>query len=993
MSVEPKNVSSSFAEQLSSFDDKLHATASNAEMLAGIRQGIDRLLKTSGNSEAEIREVLQEQYDAGALRKETFQLVKSMLDRYATENMPTNPGPDDPLPIVRSASISASATLPVPIMPKTAPANAKPPVAVPSKTVIDNTVPPIGGPPKTAPADIVPPIGGPPKTVPVNKAPPVPAPPKTAPVNKTPPVPAPPKTAPVNKVPPVPAPPKTAPAVVPTQALVPVMPIGKAVQNDGDFGATAIIANEFSPQNPSESQVQVGSLLRDRFLLQEKIAGGSMGVVYKAMDRRLAETGSNDHWVAIKVLSPKLAGNVEALRALQQEAAKGRCLVHPNIVQFVDLDRDDKVYFLIMEWLEGRTLAEILDSKDASIINQDAALRITRQIGAALDYAHSRGIVHADIKPGNVMILPNGDAKLFDFGIARVRQQHVDTQFDPGVLGAMTPAYSSMQVLTGEEPVASDDVFSLSCLLYRLLAGYRVFGPRNAAEASEEGMKPQRLNGLNDSQWGSLKKGLSYSRVARFSSVREFIDALEKDNTEPFIVEDEPARVVEVIERPAGGKWVGVFLLLAGLAAIAAAYQFGYLDALIGRSAFPDAVATTAPRTIENNSSTIVIPDETLPAELLEMIESDAESVSGRNAVGAGSGPDVETPDAVSEPNSEVTSALLEPLSEETSSAVEAEPEAASTAIQTGPEAVSAIIPVGSEATAERDEPQLAEAEAAVPEAVVEQITAIENALASTDPLSRDFATLPPPTEVIPFSPRGGNVKPVNVTIREGGPAFIIDFVRGSGLSEPLTLRLEEVGFSGDRSPWEAGEYVLSNSGMIHFPAGQSRGRITLTLASDALREPDQQSTLRLRDTGLAESELAVVNVTIEDDDQRSFEARLPRNTISFAMNNISVSEADSAVQMDLVRFNPDGSSVDVQFRVNDISAHDGQDYFGPGAHLISFGPGQRSARLLIPLVQDAEIEGDESFIVELVTNANGGAAGVDQRVRVTIRDDDSQIF
>ena len=128
------------------------------------------------------------------------------------------------------------------------------------------------------------------------------------------------------------------------------------------------------PDLSAESRVQVGSLLRDRFLLQEKISGGSMGVVYKAMDRRLAEAGSKDHWVAVKVLSPKLAANGQALRALQQEAAKGRCLVHPNIVRFVDLDRDDDLYFLIMEWLEGRTLADILDSKDASVIDNEAAL-------------------------------------------------------------------------------------------------------------------------------------------------------------------------------------------------------------------------------------------------------------------------------------------------------------------------------------------------------------------------------------------------------------------------------------------------------------------------------------------------------------------------------------------------------------------------------------------------------------------------------------------
>ena len=126
------------------------------------------------------------------------------------------------------------------------------------------------------------------------------------------------------------------------------------------------------------------------------------------------------------------------------------------------------------------------------------------------------------------MLLPSGEVKLFDFGIARVRQKQSNGQLDldAGVPGAVTAAYSSMQVLTGEEPTASDDVFSLGCLLYRLIAGYRVFGPRDAAEAADTGMEPQRLQGLDDAEWAALRKALSYSRVSRFSSPREFVNAL-----------------------------------------------------------------------------------------------------------------------------------------------------------------------------------------------------------------------------------------------------------------------------------------------------------------------------------------------------------------------------------------------------------------------------------------------------------------------------------
>ena len=193
------------------------------------------------------------------------------------------------------------------------------------------------------------------------------------------------------------------------------------------MSSTVVLPEDSAGQPASaDARVQPGSILRDRFMLQEQISGGAMGVVYKAMDRRLAEAGEDTASVAIKILSPQLSQSGLALRALQQEAAKGRCLVHPNIVRFVDFDRDDDLHFIVMEWLEGRTLADILDSPDSRSIDTERSFQIVRQIGKALDYAHRCGIVHADVKPGNIMIMPNGDAKLFDFGVARVRQKQLD---------------------------------------------------------------------------------------------------------------------------------------------------------------------------------------------------------------------------------------------------------------------------------------------------------------------------------------------------------------------------------------------------------------------------------------------------------------------------------------------------------------------------------------------------------------------------------------
>ncbi|MCP5089814.1 MAG: protein kinase [Gammaproteobacteria bacterium] len=659
------------------------------------------------------------------------------------------------------------------------------------------------------------------------------------------------------------------------------------------FGSTTVIPNDALPVVTAESRVQVGSLLRDRFLLKERISGGSMGVVYKALDRRLAEAEAEDPWVAIKVLSPQLAENGQALRALQQEAAKGRCLIHENIVRFIDLDRDDDLYYLVMEWLEGRTLANILDSTDAGSIDHDAAFRIVNQVGDALAYAHRCGIVHADVKPANIMIMPNGDARLFDFGVARVRQQQPGPDFDPGVLGAMSPAYSSMQVLTGEEPVASDDVFSLGCLLYRLIAGHRVFGPRNAAEASQEGMKPQRPQGLSDGQWSALKKALSYARVTRFGSITEFADALHFDGKDTVSFDLPEARTVEK-SRGVGKSLAAAILLLGGLGIVL--FRFDLLDPWLNE--FSD-------RFIDDSALGEIVPIAPPIADFEQ----------------------IEQPDAAPEPE-------------------------------------------------------------------IEEIVVPELAPLETAPLEEplvDFSSLPPADVEVAFQMGNVAAERFKATLREDGDPVIVDFVRQGRLDLPLALKLDEVGFSGNRSPWGSRQYSLSDSGIVRFREGQDRSRIVLTMASDPLREADQLSTLRLRELDFAASELAVLDVALEDDDQRAFESQLPVNTIAFAASQASIRESDPAVQIDVVRFNPDDSRISVAYEVNDITATENEDYFAPGDYSFTFGPGQRSARLLIPLVQDALIEGDEAFVLQLAEKNDFAVKDVYQRIVVMIRDDEPQ--
>ncbi|HWM29816.1 MAG TPA: protein kinase [Woeseiaceae bacterium] len=724
--------------------------------------------------------------------------------------------------------------------------------------------------------------------------------------------------------------------------------------DEDSFRRTTVIAGSADEEDARQDHLQIGSVLRDRFLLQQRVSGGSMGVVYKAHDRRMAEADGFDPWVAIKVLSPKLSRNAHALRALQQEASKGRCLSHPNIVRFIDLDRDDDVYFIVMEWLEGRSLAAILDENKNRKIDLKTSLDIIRQVALALDYAHRCGVVHADVKPANIMLTPSGQVKLFDFGIARIRQKQHDSRdsFDPGVLGAVTPAYSSMQVLTGEDPVPADDVFSLGCLMYRLVAGHRVFGPRNAAEAAEQGMEPQRPQGLTDAQWRALKKSLAYSRVARFSTPAEFLQALEAEDgptyappEQTFEPEFDGPVLVEPKPRPPehrqywGAAIVFLVLVAGALALVSQPDLFAKLQASI-QSLFG------------SESSTIDIEDEppavTDAADEGESIAPSADegSQDTQPAGTSGIAVDEQAPDDglvdpfVADPDASPAEGPGEPLIE-------------------GP-----IGPDGQPAG-----PAAAET--------------------PTETAPADFSSLSPPTAIVPLATAGSFRAELDLTLREGSEDLVVDLVREGDIGDALSVRLEEISYSGNRSPWEAGRYQLSGNGLVTFSPGQERARMTISMRSDTVREPDGQATLLFRNMADPGSELAVVNLNLEDDDQRSFESGLPQDTVGFAVSRMYANERDPAVQIDVLRYNPSAGELDVRYFIGDGSATEGDDYFVPGASGLVFAPGQRSARLLIPLVQDSILEADETFALELLIDTDAPQANIFRGIEVIIRDDD----
>ncbi len=275
-------------------------------------------------------------------------------------------------------------------------------------------------------------------------------------------------------------------------------------------------------------------VLKDRFLLEKVLGVGGMGVVYKARDRLKEEAKDRYPYVAIKMLNAEFNSHPEAFIALQRESSKTQSLSHQNIVQVFDFDRDGDVFFMTMEYMEGKPLDKLIKQYRTTGLPWDDVWEIIQDICRALQLAHAKNIVHADFKPGNIFVTTDGTAKVFDFGIARAVTTIEKTDglsvhktiFDAGSLGGLTPAYASYEMLEGLEPDVRDDIYALGCITYELFTGRHPFGKQPADLARKQRLKPERIKGLKKRQWKVLEKALAFERKDRIGSVEEFYQQL-----------------------------------------------------------------------------------------------------------------------------------------------------------------------------------------------------------------------------------------------------------------------------------------------------------------------------------------------------------------------------------------------------------------------------------------------------------------------------------
>ncbi len=288
---------------------------------------------------------------------------------------------------------------------------------------------------------------------------------------------------------------------------------------------------------PPERMKGVGDTLNGRFVLEECIGFGGMGTVYKALDLRKLEASDRKPYIAIKVLNAQFRGHPKSLIALQREARKAQTLAHPNIVSVYDFDRDGSMVYLTMELLSGQPLSRILRAQDFKGMPFADTMRIVDGMAKALAYAHERGFVHCDFKPANVILTDTGKVKVIDFGIARAFQKPEEeadvTVFDPGSLGAFTPAYASPEMLEHREPDPRDDVYALACITYELLTGRHPFDRLTASQARNTGLRPQRPKNLGQRQWRALRAALSLERATRTPSVMRFLKEMHGERRRP----------------------------------------------------------------------------------------------------------------------------------------------------------------------------------------------------------------------------------------------------------------------------------------------------------------------------------------------------------------------------------------------------------------------------------------------------------------------------
>ena len=291
----------------------------------------------------------------------------------------------------------------------------------------------------------------------------------------------------------------------------------------------------------------LGVEIAGRYRLDERLGAGGMSTVYRARDSVL------ERQVAVKLLAEHLADDDGFVARFRREALAAAKLIHPNVVQVYDsgLDTEAHRHFIVMEYVKGPTVAQLLREHDRLPVEQ--AADIAAQACEGLEYAHRHGVIHRDVKPGNLIVNPDGVVKLVDFGIAKAAEDSHITKIG-SVVG--TAAYLSPERAQGDEATASADVYSLGVVVYQMLAGrlpYETASLTELATRQQEGA-PDPLDEVNPEVPPALSRAVSRAlaptRKHRYATAAEFGEAIRdgargRDSAVTMLLETQATQVAD----------------------------------------------------------------------------------------------------------------------------------------------------------------------------------------------------------------------------------------------------------------------------------------------------------------------------------------------------------------------------------------------------------------------------------------------------------------
>ncbi|HSD48925.1 MAG TPA: protein kinase, partial [Actinomycetota bacterium] len=352
-------------------------------------------------------------------------------------------------------------------------------------------------------------------------------------------------------------------------------------------------------------------VLAGRYRVERELGRGGMAKVYEGTDTVLGRQ------VAIKLLAPQFAEDESFVQRFRREAQAAARLSNPNVVSVFDTGTDGGVHFIVMEYVEGRTLEDYLAG--GGRIMPDRAIEIAEDVCGALSAAHAQGVIHRDIKPGNIMLTPTGQVKVADFGIARMTTTAETVAQTASILG--TASYLSPEQAQGQPVDGRSDIYSLGCVLYEMVAGRPPFlGDSPVAVASkhvlEQPTLPSKLNrDVTPDLDAVILRALAKNSANRYQSAEEFRADLDRVRrgmpveTTPLLA---PPPAATQVMTPAGSGtqvmpppepersrwWIPVVVIGLILAAIALLLWLFASDILGGEDTSPTPTLVVVPSVV-----------------------------------------------------------------------------------------------------------------------------------------------------------------------------------------------------------------------------------------------------------------------------------------------------------------------------------------------------------------------------------------------------------